>query len=312
MLNVKEWTAATLGNMFKSGNMSTIAIIVMFAMLSGTGTIANAQPGRPRKPPGSPPEVTPTHMEPSVRFTHLTTGDGLAQSFAAAILQDRRGFMWIGTHNGLSRFDGYRFTTYQHDPHNPNSLSGNQVNDLFEDRDGMVWIATTNGGVNRVDPYTETFTRYRHDPANPNSLGGDVIFSIFQDRAGNFWFGGPPSSGFTKFEPSTNTFTRYYPEPDRPGGFHGRAVWDILEDAAGYLWLAAESVLARFDPATEQFTNYTPSPDERWMGALSQGSDELLWVGGNTGHAFDPANEQFKYIYIYIRCVYYSCMREKK
>ncbi len=189
--------------------------------------------------------------------------------------------MWIGTHNGLSRFDGYRFTTYQHDPHNSNSLSGNHVRALSEDRDGMLWIATANSGVNRFDPYTETFTHYRHDPANPNSLGGDEIFSIFQDRAGNFWFGGPPSSGLTTFDPSTNTFTRYYPEPDRPDGFHGRAVRDILEDAAGYLWLAAGSVLARFDPVTEQFTHYTPSPNERWLTSLYQDSDGLLWVGGS-------------------------------
>ncbi len=294
MLHFKGWTFATLENMFKSGNMSTIVIIVMLAMLSGTGTISNAQPGRPPRPPGSPPKTTPTRMDPSVRFTHLTTEDGLVQNRAEVILQDRRGFMWIGTWDGLSRFDGYHFTTYQHDPLNPNSLSGNQVMDIFEDRDGMLWIATQNSGVNRFDPHTETFSHYRHDPANPNSLGGDAIFSIFQDRTGNFWFGGAGFSGLTRFDPIRQIFTRYYSEPDSPDGLQRGGISEILEDADGHLWFATDHHLSRFDPDTGQFTHYSPSPDERWLTAIYQDSDGLLWVGGTSGlHALDPASEQF-------------------
>ncbi len=63
------------------------------------------------------------NADASVRFTHLTTEDGLSQSKVTAILQDSRGFMWIGTQSGLNRYDGYEFTIYQHDPHNSNRVS---------------------------------------------------------------------------------------------------------------------------------------------------------------------------------------------
>src|SRR5262245_42060833 len=134
-------------------------------------------------------------LEPALHFTHLTADDGLAQNTVTAILQDRRGFMWIGTSAGLSRYDGYHFTTYTHDPENPNSLSHNWVRDLYEDPDGMIWVATEGGGANKFDPNTETFTRYLPDPRNPNSLAGDRVFGIFQDHARNFWFVGGGLTG---------------------------------------------------------------------------------------------------------------------
>jgi hypothetical protein len=77
-----------------------------------------------------------------VRFTHLTTNDGLSQSNVKAILQDRRGFMWFATQDGLDRYDGNTFVVYKHNPKDPDSLSANLVTDLIEDDQGYLWIAT--------------------------------------------------------------------------------------------------------------------------------------------------------------------------
>src|SRR5689334_14782324 len=86
--------------------------------------------------------VDPAPLVSAVRFTHLTSDDGLAQNTVEAILQDRQGFMWFGTVDGLSRYDGYRFITYRNNPDDTNSLSQNHIRDLFEDKDGMIWIGT--------------------------------------------------------------------------------------------------------------------------------------------------------------------------
>ena len=109
-----------------------------------------------------------------LKFTHLTTNDGLSQSYVTAILQDRRGFMWFATRDGLNRYDGNTFVVYKHNPNDPGSLSSNFIQDLMEDDHGYLWIAT-NTGVNKFDPTTERFTRYLHDPNNPNSIGGAYV-----------------------------------------------------------------------------------------------------------------------------------------
>jgi ligand-binding sensor domain-containing protein len=119
----------------------------------------------------------------NLRFTHLTTNDGLSQGYVADILQDRRGFMWFATRDGLNRYDGYDFVVYKHDPNDPGSLNSNFLQDLLEDDEGYLWVAT-NTGVSRFDPATERCIRYLHDPNDPATLGGASVKSIARDPAG--------------------------------------------------------------------------------------------------------------------------------
>src|SRR5579859_3969314 len=103
----------------------------------------------------------------SLKFEHFGTREGLSQINVNCIIQDSRGFMWIGTRNGLNRYDGYKFITYRYDSKNPNSVSDNMIIDLAEDGKGNIWIATQNG-LNRYDRNTCTFTRYLHDERKVN------------------------------------------------------------------------------------------------------------------------------------------------
>jgi signal transduction histidine kinase/ligand-binding sensor domain-containing protein/CheY-like chemotaxis protein len=246
----------------------------------------------PTLQPSNAPSVG---LDPVLHFTHLTADDGLAQNAITAILQDRRGFMWIGTPAGLSRYDGYRFTTYKHDPDNPNSLSHNWVRDLYEDHDGMLWIATEGGGANKFDPDTETFTRYLPERGNPNSLAGDRVFGIFQDRARNFWFVGGGLTGLNIFNPTTQTYTRYVADPKQPDAFQGSGVFDGQEDAAGNVWLPAGHVLAKYDPDAQRFAYYTPPiTQEVRLAAVRSDSAGNLWIGGSAGlYRFDVRSEVF-------------------
>ena len=124
-----------------------------------------------------------------MRFLHLSQEDGLSQNAGLAFLQDSRGFVWIGTQDGLNRYDGHTFTVYKNDPDNPTSLSYNSINALMEDRDGNIWIGTWGGGLNRFDPRTQQFTRFQHDPNNPISVSNDNVTSLQQDTAGTIWVG---------------------------------------------------------------------------------------------------------------------------
>ena len=184
-----------------------------------------------------------------LKFTHLTTNDGLSQGYVTAILQDRRGFMWFATRDGLNRYDGNAFVVYKNNPNDPGSLSSNFIQDLMEDDHGYLWIAT-NTGVNKFDPKTERFTRYLHDPDNPNSIGGAYVTSIARDSRGYLWFG-TDDSGLDKFDPTTGTFTHYRNDSD--GQFVGR-ITQVIADSHGDIWFVGERGLFHLNPATGQIT----------------------------------------------------------
>ena len=80
-----------------------------------------------------------------IRFQHLTNADGLSQSEAYTILEDSRGFMWIGTQDGLNKYDGYNATIFNTNKNNPNSIPNNTIRSLKEDRFGNIWIGTDDG-----------------------------------------------------------------------------------------------------------------------------------------------------------------------
>jgi ligand-binding sensor domain-containing protein/signal transduction histidine kinase len=216
-----------------------------------------------------------THVQArNLKFTHLTTNDGLSQSNVKAILQDRCGFMWLATQDGLDRYDGNAFVVYKHNPNDPGSLSANLVMDLIEDDQGYLWIATYTGGVNKFDPRTERFTRYRHDPSNPNSIGGDSVNSIARDSRGYLWFG-TEASGLDKFDPTTGIFTHYL--NDSEGLFVGR-ITHVIEDRHHDIWFVGERGLFHLNAKTGEIIR--PPATRNALGADYVYQDDVgsFWI----------------------------------
>ncbi len=208
-----------------------------------------------------------------LKFTHLTTNDGLSQGYVVAILQDRRGFMWFATRDGLNRYDGNAFVVYKNNPKDSGSLSSNFLQDLMQDDHGYLWIAT-NTGVNKFDPETERCTRYLHDSDNPNSLGGASVKSIAQDSHGSFWFG-TEDSGLDKLDPTTGTYTHYRNDSD--GHFVGR-ISQVIEDRHREIWFVGERGLFHLNRQTGQITR--PPATRNGISADSVYEDETgsLWM----------------------------------
>ena len=103
----------------------------------------------------------PVRANRPVRFEQISITEGLSESVVRAVLQDRDGFLWFATDDGLNRFDGYDFVVYKNDPEDPGSLSHSQISRLLEDRQGRLWVGTFSAGLNRFDRETGRFTRYR-------------------------------------------------------------------------------------------------------------------------------------------------------
>jgi len=237
---------------------------------------------RPEPDPGidaNPRHLQDTHPENvhalvrDLKFTHLTTNDGLSQGYVVAILQDRQGFMWFATRDGLNRYDGNAFRVYKNNPNDSGSLSSNFLQDLMQDDHGYLWIAT-NTGVNKFDPETERCTRYLHNPDNPNSLGGASVKSIAQDSRGDFWFG-TEDSGLDEFDPITARFTHYRNDSD--GKFVGR-ITQVIADRHRDIWFVGERGLFHLNQQTGQITR--PPATRNGLSADSVYEDEAgnLWM----------------------------------
>lgn len=226
----------------------------------------------------------PAQADP-LEFERLSLEQGLSQSIIEGIVQDRSGFLWFVTEDGVNRFDGYRFRVLRHDPDDPNSLSYNDVKCLHEDREGILWIGTFGAGLNRYDPRTGRFTHYRRNPSDPSSLAGDIVRTVLEDRHGSLWIG-TQGGGLDRLDRSTGAFEHFPPDPDDPGALANGDIRTLYEDRAGALWVGtAAGGLHRRDEATGDFVRFPADPEDPaalahpWVQAIFEDRESALWIG---------------------------------
>ncbi|MBN1147729.1 MAG: PAS domain S-box protein [Anaerolineales bacterium] len=193
-------------------------------------------------------------------------GDAWVLGSAVSITEDWDGLLWVGNTGGLNALDKQTgaFTRYQHDAHDPGSLSDDSVRSVFVDRAGVLWVGTANG-LNRFDKQTGRFTRYVHNPNDPQSFGGMIVNSIVEDQDGLLWLA-TLESGMFSFDRATETFIRYAHNPDNQNSPSSDNIMQVHQDSAGMLWLAYSNAehagVSRFDKQTGTFTHYTHNPDD--------------------------------------------------
>ena len=221
----------------------------------------------------------------NLRFRHYSLDEGLSQVFITSIAQDIRGFIWVGTQEGLNRFDGYDFVAYSHDPEDPNSISHNLIKAILVDDRGFIWVGTDGGGLNRFDPATGTFRRYQHDRESDDSLSHDRVRVLHQDRFGQLWVG-TDGGGLNRLDPDTGEIARFTHDPADPSSLSDDRVCGIAEDHAGYLWVATDGGgLNRLHPPSGRFDHFghdpaNPSslPSDR-VRTIFVDRDGVLWAG---------------------------------
>ena len=286
--------------------LSAILVLLVLPLSTGFASLAERPAGDPvlSFAPGS-----------IVRFEHLSIEDGLSQNAGLDIFQDGRGYLWIGTQDGLNRYDGYSFKVYKHDPEDPASISHNSILKITEDENGALWIGTWGGGLNHYDPVTDTFTSYLHDPDNPSSISDDTVTALKKDSNGNLWVG--TLSGLDRFDSATSTFQHFQNDPADPDSLSSNAISVIFEDSNHQLWIGTGTMgaegtgLNRFDPSTGKAVRYQyDASDPRSLSsnniaAIFEDSDGTFWIatggfslpGGGLNH-FSPKTgraEHFKY-----------------
>ncbi|MFC2103681.1 two-component regulator propeller domain-containing protein, partial [Bacteroidota bacterium] len=228
-----------------------------------------------------------------MRFEHLTAEDGLSTpSSILCIYQDSKGFMWLGTEEGLNRYDGYNCKIFRHNPDDSASLSHNTVQAILEDDSCNLWIGTADG-LDRFNMKTEEFTHFRNNPDNSSSISGNSVISIIKDRSGILWIG-TYRGGLYKLvtnneNDSLPTFIRYKPNANDPTSIGGDEINSICEDKSGIIWLGTNNGLSRYVREDDNFINYKHDPadpkslsnNEVYSVLVDNAGD--LWIGTNGG-----------------------------
>jgi len=301
-----------------------VLLLAIAAVLVGRPPVARAGGSSPGLAP--PPQALPVPQggdpPPFIRFDRLSISDGLSFSVVLCTLQDRQGFLWVGTVRGLNRYDGATFTKYRHNPDDPRTLAHDQVTILYEDRDGNLWVGTANG-LDRLDRATGEFV---HVGAG---LSGQYIYALYQDREGSMWIG--TNAGLNRHDRNSGEFISYptyglaviaiHEDPSGRiwvGGEAGvyqldplagqgserrliaETVTDIMVDRHGSLWAATNLGLRRLDPGAESFVTLRHDPadpdslSDDVVTALLEDSAGRVWVGTSAGlDVFDRAQGRF-------------------
>lgn len=196
------------------------------------------------------PILSHANTSDNINFRGITIEDGLSQSTVEAIFQDSNGYIWIGTNDGLNKYNGYKFEKYNHDIYDKNTISSNYIVDIVEDNEGYIWVSTTNG-LNKINPQNDTITRYFSE-SNNGSLSNDRICEILVTKTGDILV--TTSDGLNLYNKNTDAFKRIL---NNDGDLPTQYIHSIEEDSNGYIWLGTQSGLVKLDKNLKKVKEFT-------------------------------------------------------
>ncbi|MEZ5196900.1 MAG: two-component regulator propeller domain-containing protein [Bacteroidales bacterium] len=238
--------------------------------------------------------------DPYKKFDQLTKRDGLSNNYILDIHQDKSGFIWIATKDGLNRYDGYGFKTFNHDPYDSLSISDNLITCIKSDNEGVMWVGTKNG-LNKFNAHKGNFNRYYFSDSIHHQKGADYIRAILPDDSVTVWIE-TADGKLHKFNPLELHSQKY--SHDMPGMIDTYFYHTIFKDRNNDLWLGGRYMgIYKFDVDSSTFSFYRENPDDATkkrdndVSAYFEDSQGTFWISGIDGlYTFDTENELFEKI----------------
>ena len=189
----------------------------------------------------------------------ITARQGLPQAFVPAIVQDRLGFIWMATRDGLCRFDGYGFRVFQPSSNGRPALSSPGLTNLQLAPDDRIWISTDQRDLDCFDPVRGTFLNFSHLPFYRQNFSHDTLETVYPDHHHQLWliFRG---RGVVRFDLRTHRFVRFTNQPANTHSLISNLVNDVLEDSQNVIWIATQQGLDRYDEQTGRFVHFGHQP----------------------------------------------------
>ncbi|MEO1805085.1 MAG: two-component regulator propeller domain-containing protein [Bacteroidota bacterium] len=216
----------------------------------------------------------------NLTFFHYGLAEGMSDPSVGAILQDRTGFIWVGTDFGLNRFDGLRFKTYLHDTSDSLSLSANSISCLFEASTGHIWVGTRGGGISVYDPTHERFTRMLHKAEDSSSLSNNYINHITADSEGHIWIA------------TENGLNELISDPQYPQAAAFRTlqlpfshIYCMAEWPRGTYWIGTDRKgVLRYEKASQQIERYVFDINNKSASPIPFNIIQAFYVDTLDGH----------------------------
>jgi ligand-binding sensor domain-containing protein/signal transduction histidine kinase len=234
------------------------------------------------------------------RFDHLTRLNGLSHDNVYSIIQDKYGFMWFGTQDGLNKYDGYTFTKYYHETKNSNSLISSSFGHIFEDSKGNLWFGTYFSGLDCYDPIKQKFKHFIHNENDTNTISSNRIRCITEDKHGYIWVG-TSGGGLNRIDPLTNEIVRYQNKPNDLNSLADNNVNSIAFDESGKLWIGTGVGLDVLDVDANLFSHYELGKesfdDNKQLPVRTLIIDHkgILWIGTTDGlFVLDPFSNEIR------------------
>ncbi|MBN1183147.1 MAG: SpoIIE family protein phosphatase [Bacteroidales bacterium] len=231
----------------------------------------------------------------------FTIENGLSQSFTNIIFQNSKGFLWIGTKDGINKYNGYTFEKYRNEPTDSCSLVNNYITAIAEDLNGNLWIGTK-GGLSRYDRHHDRFTNFLYSPSDNNALSSPEIYDLLIDKKNNVWI--KTRSFVERFDSATNGFKHFKHYNSVFSIVPAEKSFPLMEDLEGKIYIGSKDGLQAFDPSDNSVKRFYNDPNmpfcisNNFIKCLTLDKDGVIWIGTDCGmNAFDPKSGRFKDYY---------------
>lgn len=225
-----------------------------------------------------------------LKFEHFTSEDGLMHNSIVTILQDSKGYMWIGTNNGLYKYNGYEFKFYSSSPDDDHSLINKNVKTLYEDSNKTLWIGTTDGICN-YNRKNDSFDRYVFSDSNNANRISEPVNCIYEDKSGSLWVGTRVGLYKLSKEENGKYSTQLFNYNGSDTGLSNNNIFVIEEDAKDNLWIGTNNGLNLLEETSDggiTFKNYhtnvsSNNAGENAITDILIDNYDNLWLGTKYG-----------------------------
>ena len=228
----------------------------------------------------------------SERFDRFSVQQGLSDYSVMALLQDSSGYIWIGTQNGLNRYDGVHFKSYIASPADTNSLKDGFIFDLLEGKEEDIWLATMNEGLIQFDVRSESFITHAYSDTG-ESKG---LRTICYDSEGKLWLGSL-NGGLFRYDPETNTSEDYSGIVSHSDSLD---IFSVFEASSfpGIIWIGTDKGAFGLNYRTQQAVHIETESDSTTgaVRVIYEDRSGALWLGGENGlHWYDPESQHLMF-----------------
>ena len=211
------------------------------------------------------------NIRESFNFKNITIEDGLSQSTVETIYQDSKGYIWIGTNDGLDRYNGYEFKHYKYDKYDKNSIANNYIVDIIEDKNGYIWVSTI-GGLSRINPDKDEIKNY-YSKEDSGNLSNSNLWQLLCTKDNRLI--ASTIDGLNVYDKNKDKFTRIlYKEGELPSQY----IYSLEEDINGHIWVGTDNGLVELDKDLNIVKSYHDTIGDSDVYNVYDDSKGNIWV----------------------------------